>query len=537
MILCADASLDGTALIGDPTEGALIVLAAKGGLDIDETRRSYPRIAEVPFDSDYKFMATFHNFTDRSGRPVIRCFVKGAPDVVIGRSSLYWHPEGETREITDENRHNALDLNDEIAATGERVMVVARRDFDPSTFEPKGDLLGQVTDLEMLAMVGIVDPPRAEAKASIAECISAGIRVRMITGDHATTAAAIGKELGIEGRALTGAQFAAMDDEELKRELPNIGVVARVAPEDKVRLVRLLQENGEVVAMTGDGVNDAPALKKANIGVAMGITGTEVSKGAAVMIITDDNFSTIVRAVSHGRELYDNLLKYIRFQVAALVGYLAMFILAGIFSIAGGIPLGPLQLLWVNFANDVPIAAALGFDKVTPGLMSHRPRAISAPVLTRTQWIRVVITGLISAVCALLARVIGQDAYSDAVGATMVLVTISVLHVVAALSVRDEYATIFSRESLPEASQLRLYGLSILLVVLVTEIGILQRVFETVSLSLNQWLTCLGLSLILLVYEEAAKFVLRRRAESASAANVLAQRPATEGGPVSMRRA
>jgi len=528
MILCADASLDGESLIGDPTEGALIVLGAKGGLHIEETRRSYPRIAEVPFDSDYKFMATFHNFTAETGRQVVRCFVKGAPDVIIGRSTFYWHPDGETRQITDENRQRALSLNDEIAASGERIMVVARRDFDPASFDATSDLLSLVKDLEMLAMVGIVDPPRAEARASIAECISAGIRVRMITGDHATTAAAIGRELGIEGRALTGAQFAAMTDDELKRDLPDIGVIARVAPADKVRLVRLLQENGEVVSMTGDGVNDAPALKKADIGVAMGITGTEVSKGAAVMIITDDNFSTIVRAVSHGRALYDNLLKYIRFQMAALVGYLAMFILAGIFSIAGGIPLAPLPLLWVNFANDVPIAAALGFDKQTPGLMSRRPRMLSAPVLTRTQWIRLSLTGLVCAVCALLARVIGEDAYDAAVGATMLLVTVSLAHVVIALSVRDEYDTIFSRDSIPAAPQLRLYGVTILLAVLVTEIGFLQRIFDTVGLSLNQWLICTGLALVLLAYEEAAKIVLRQRAEDTVASAPPVQlRPAT----------
>jgi Ca2+-transporting ATPase len=517
MVLCADASLDGQTLIGDPTEGALIVLAAKGGLDIEETRRTYRRIAEVPFDSEYKFMATFHNFVNAEGRPVVRCFVKGAPDVVISRGTLYAHPDGRTLKITDENRRNALDLNDEIAASGERVMVVARRDFDPQSFDPGGNLLGSIEELEILAMVGIVDPPRAEARTSIAECKSAGIRVRMITGDHVTTASAIGKELGIEGKALTGAQFAAMSDEDVSRDLPNIGVIARVAPEDKVRLVRLLQANGEVVAMTGDGVNDAPALKKADIGVAMGITGTEVSKGAAVMIITDDNFSTIVHAVSHGRALYDNLLKYIRFQMAALVGYLAMFILAGVLSIAGGVPLGPLALLWVNFANDVPIAAALGFDRETPGLMSRRPRPVSAPVLTRTQWIRVAVTGLLSAICALIARVVGEDAYDAAIGATMLLVTISLLHVVVALSVRSEFGTIFSRDSLPGAPQLRLYSLTILLTVLVTELGFLQRIFDTVDLTLDQWLICLGLALLLLIYEEVAKFVLRMQREAHTA--------------------
>ena len=305
MALCADATLDDNgALIGDPTEGALIVLAEKGGISVDGAREMYPRVAEVPFDSDYKFMATFHNMENDQGQPVVRCFVKGAPDVLIARAGYYWNPGGEAVPVTDENRQLALDENERIAKAGERVMVVARRDFDPDTFDPKANLIDQVNDLTLLAMVGIVDPPRAEARDAIAKCHSAGIQVRMITGDHAVTAAAIGHELGIEGLALTGAQFAAMSDEELKGKLDEIGVVARVTPEDKIRLVTMLQEEDNIVAMTGDGVNDAPALKKSDIGVAMGITGTEVSKGAAVMILTDDNFATIVKAVEFGRGIY-----------------------------------------------------------------------------------------------------------------------------------------------------------------------------------------------------------------------------------------
>ena len=268
----------------------------------------------------------------------MRCFVKGAPDVLISRGGSYWLPGGEVLPVTDENRHLALEENDRIAGAGERVMVVARRDFDPATFDPNGNLIELVHDLTLLAMVGIVDPPRAEAKAAIAECHSAGIQVRMITGDHAVTAAAIGRELGIEGDALTGAEFAASSDEELAARLPNIAVVARVAPEDKVRLVRSLQAQGNIVSMTGDGVNDAPALKRADIGVAMGITGTEVSKEAAIMILTDDNFATIVKAVKYGRELYGNLSKFIRFQMTALVAFITSFLGAAIFSIAGGIP-------------------------------------------------------------------------------------------------------------------------------------------------------------------------------------------------------
>ena len=354
MALCADARLDGEALIGDPTEGALIVLAAKGGIDLEGVRQTYPRAAEVPFDADYKFMATFHKMQNEAGKPVVRCFVKGAPDVLISRSSSYWLPGGEVQPITDDNRKLALTENERMASSGQRVMVVARRDFDPATFDPNGKLIDLVTGLTLLAMVGIVDPPRAEARDAIARCKSAGIQVRMITGDHAVTAAAIGHELGIEGKALTGAQFAAMSDDELLKELPEIGVVARVNPEDKIRMVDLLQRQQNIVAMTGDGVNDAPALKKADIGVAMGITGTEVSKGAAVMILTDDNFATIVKAVEFGRAIYDNLSHYIRFQMTALVAFIACYLGAAFFVIAGGIPFSPLVILWVNFLIQVP---------------------------------------------------------------------------------------------------------------------------------------------------------------------------------------
>ncbi len=408
MVLCADAVLDGEALIGDPTEGALIVLGAKGGLDITETRAAIPRVAEVPFDSDYKFMATFHEMTADDGSPVVRCYVKGAPDVLIARATTIRHPDGRLLPITDDNRHLASEVNDQIANAGERVMVVAQRDLEPGVVEAGGDLIDHVTDLTLLAMVGIVDPPRPEARTAIAECHDAGIRVRMITGDHATTAAAIATELGIEGRAITGAQFAAMPDERLIAELDEIGVIARVAPEDKVRLVRLLKEKGNVVAMTGDGVNDAPALKTADIGVAMGITGTEVSKEAAVMILTDDNFATIVGAVSYGRTLYDNLLKYLRFQMSTLVAYIAIFIGAGIIGIASGTPLNPLQILWLNMVVDIPLAIALGFDQPARGLMSRPPRPIGAPVLSRNNWIRLCIQGAVMTVGALVAYQIGD---------------------------------------------------------------------------------------------------------------------------------
>jgi Ca2+-transporting ATPase len=515
MVLCADAVLDGDSLIGDPTEGALIVLGAKGGLDIEETRATYPRIAEVPFDSEYKFMATFHEMAGHDGRPVVRCYVKGAPDVLISRGGSYRDPDGRLQQVTDDNRHLALEANDRIAAAGERVMVVAQRDFDPATFDPGADLLSQVQDLTLLAMVGIVDPPRPEAKAAIAECKSAGIRVRMITGDHATTAGAIGKELGIEGRAITGAEFAAMSDDELLAGLSEIGVIARVAPEDKVRLVRLLQQSDQIVAMTGDGVNDAPALKAANIGVAMGITGTEVSKEAAVMILTDDNFATIVGAVEYGRALYDNLLKYLRFQMSTLVAYIAIFIGAGIFAIAGGIPLDPLQILWLNMVIDIPIAVALGFDEPTGGLMQRSPRPVGAPVLSTSNWVRLCVQGFVMTVGTLVAYQIGEANYSLAVASTMLLTTLSLFHLAAGLLARDQVRTIFSRAAIPGPTQLRRYGLALLAIILVTEIGFLQRVFSVVHLTLAQWGICTGIALSLVAVEEVIKFFIRRRARAA----------------------
>ena len=511
MILCADAVLDGEDLIGDPTEGALIVLAAKGGLDIEETRSSYPRIAEVPFDSDYKFMATFHQMTGAGGDRVVRCYVKGAPDVLISRGGSYRDPDGSLLPITDQNRTLATEANDRMAEGGERVMVVAQRDLDPATFDPAGDLLGLVQDLTLLAMAGIVDPPRSEAKAAIAECRDAGIRVRMITGDHATTAAAIAGELGIQGRAITGAEFAAMSDDELLAQLPDIGVVARVAPEDKLRMVRLLKQSGNVVAMTGDGVNDAPALKAADIGVAMGITGTEVSKEAAVMILTDDNFATIVNAVEYGRALYDNLLKYLRFQMSTLVAYIAIFIGAGILSIAGGIPLTPLQILWLNMVIDIPLAVALGFDEPTGGLMGRPPRPAGAPVLSRANWVRLCVQGFVMTVGALAAYQIGDSQYGPEVAATMLLTTLSLFHVAAGLLARDQRNTIFSRAAIPGPTQLRRYGIALLAIIAVTTIGFLQRIFGTVELSFSQWSICIGIAASLVVVEELIKVVIRRR--------------------------
>jgi P-type Ca2+ transporter type 2C len=302
-----------------------------------------------------------------------------------------------------------------------------------------------------------------------------------------------------------------MGDDQLLEQLPEIGVVARVAPEDKLRMVRLLKRSGNVVAMTGDGVNDAPALKAADIGVAMGITGTEVSKEAAVMILTDDNFATIVNAVDYGRNLYDNLLKYLRFQMATLVAYIATFIGAGIFGIAGGVPLTPLQILWINMVIDIPIAVALGFDEPTSGVMGRPPRPVGAPVLSRADWIRLCVQGLVMTVGALVAYQIGDAQGGPEVGATMLLTALSLSHLAVGLLARDQRNTIFSRAAIPGPTQLRRYGIALLAIIAVTTIGLLERIFGTVELSFSQWSICIGLAASLVVVEELIKLVIRQR--------------------------
>jgi Ca2+-transporting ATPase len=508
MALANDAVIRDGACIGDPTEGALVVLAAKSGLDVEETRRNYPRLAEVPFDAEYKLMATFHEM-DVDGRKVVRCFVKGAPDVLLARSSHYLAADGSRTPMAGA-ADRVVAENDRLAGEGLRVLAVARRDFDPASFDPATDLLALVDDLELLALAGIVDPPRKEARDAIGLCNEAGIRVRMITGDHATTAAAIAGQLGIRGRALTGAEFAAMTDDELRSEVEGIGVVARVAPEDKVRLVSILKGQGNVVAMTGDGVNDAPALTRADIGVAMGITGTEVTKDAAEMILTDDNFATIVTAVEGGRGLYDNLMKYVRVQMIMLAGFILLFVGAGIFTIADGTPLLPLQILWINFAIDVLLAFGLGFDAPSPGLMQRRPRSPEEPVIAPALGVRLGVAGLLIAVGTLLVVAWGEDRYDLATATTMGLTTISLLHIVAALEWRDPYKTIFGRDTFANGRFNRLMLGALVLTFLATTIDGLQVILDTVDLNGDQWRVCLIAVLGYLALAEIGKWILRR---------------------------
>jgi Ca2+-transporting ATPase len=512
LALACDAVLTETGeMIGDPTEGALVVLAEKGGLDLELTRQRYPRVAELPFDTAYKLMATFHRMTDESGHEVIRCFVKGAPDQLLARAALHLDPALTPAVVDEAFKARYLEENERLAEQGLRVMATARRDFDPVEFDPAQDLLNLMDGLTLLALVGIVDPPRPAAKAAIADAHSAGIQVRMITGDHAITAQAIARELGIPGRAISGAQFAELSDEQADAEIDDIGVIARVTPEQKVRLVDILKRKGHVVGMTGDGVNDAPALKRADIGIAMGITGTEVSKEAAAMILTDDNFATIVKAVELGRRLYDNLVKYIRFQMGALAGMILTFLGASILNIASGIPFLPMQTLWVNFTTQVFQAIGLGYGEPSEGLMKRRPRKPEQSILTRrdTRWF--VIAGIVMAAATLAVAAGAEHDKGEALARTMALTTFAIANLVFSFTARDERQSVFSLDTFNDGMFIRCSLLSAGSIILATEFGFFQRVLDTVSLTGNQWLICIGAGLTVLVASEIRKFLLRRR--------------------------
>jgi P-type Ca2+ transporter type 2C len=514
MALCADAVARDGGLVGDPTEGALVVLAAKGGVDPGLTRERYPRIAEVPFDAAYKFMATFHRMKDESGKDVVRAYVKGAPDQLLARASGAIRPDGGVAKIADV-RDPYMAENERLGAQGLRVMATAQRDFDPNKFNPNAaDLLPLVSDLTLLALVGIVDPPRPEAKLAIEKSHAAGIQVRMITGDHAVTAEAIARQLGIRGRAITGKEFAAMDDATVDREIDGIGVIARVAPEDKVHLVDILKRKGHIVAMTGDGVNDAPALKKADIGVAMGITGTEVSKEAAVMILTDDNFATIVRAVELGRALYDNLVRYIRYQMGQLFGFIATFLGASLLFIAQGIPFLPLQTLWVNFTVTVFLAVGLGYGKARDDLMLDAPRPPSVPILGRRMLVWLVIAGLTMAVVTLGVISWATPVYGEAVARTMGLTVFSLANIWFAFETAHEEKSIVSAETLANPTLLKAGGLAVIATVAASEIGLLNRILETVNLSTEQWVICLVLSLAVVAVAEIKKLLRIRTSDA-----------------------
>ena len=510
MVLASGAVLSDGELIGDPTEGALVALAAKGGIDAVLTRQEHPRIAELPFDAEYKLMATFHKMTGESGKAVIRCFVKGAPDQLLARAATVLDPDTGPVPLDGRLRERYLADNHRFAEEGLRVMATARRDFDPAAFDPAADLLPLVTELELLALVGIVDPPRPGAKAAVGEAKSAGIEVRMITGDHAVTAAAIARQLGIDGKVISGAEFGAMTDDEAMEAIDDVGVIARVTPEHKVRLVDMLKREGHIVAMTGDGVNDAPALKKADIGIAMGETGTEVAKQAAVMVLIDDNFSTITKAVEIGRGLYDNLVRYIRFEMGCMFGFIITFLGASIFDIAHGEPLLPLQVLWVAFTTVTIQSIGLGYSRPVEGLMERRPRPPSQPILTAGVLSWLVSVGLVMAIGTLSVVSWAEQAHTLAIARTMGVVVFSLFNLFFSIESRDRRESVFSLSTFADRTCIVTTGASLFLLVMATVLAPCQAILKTTALDVDQWLFCAAVALSIIAVTEIRKAFLRQ---------------------------
>ncbi|MGA0959238.1 MAG: cation-translocating P-type ATPase [Ilumatobacteraceae bacterium] len=526
MALCNDAVIryenGDWQLVGDPTEGALAVLATKGGLDVADLRVRYPRVAEVPFDSSTKVMATFHEVIGSSGERVVRMFVKGAPDVVLERATHAIGSDGESVP-SSQLRTELLAHNDRMADEGLRVLAVAQRDIVLDAWNEFTDTGADpsilMSDLVLMALIGIVDPPRPEAQVAIAEARTAGITVKMITGDHAVTARAIGRELGLgdgHGKvvAVTGNDLDQMTDDELASRIDEISVFARVAPEHKIRLVAALQRKGRIVAMTGDGVNDAPALKKADMGVAMGITGTEVTKEAATMVLTDDNFATIVGAVKRGRTIYDNIVKFVRFQLSTTLGFAMLFLAASIFDIAHGKPFAAIAILWVNIIMDGPPAMALGLDKGDSDIMRRAPRPVSEKILTPKRWGAIVYSSVIMALGTLGVLIWAPGPEAEAgvatVAGTMAFNTFVLFQFFNILNARSDRNSVFRRHTFTNPQLWIALVAVIVLQVGVTHVGFMQRLFDTTSISSTQWLVSIAVASSVLWFEELRKAFVRR---------------------------
>jgi Ca2+-transporting ATPase len=507
-VIASDARLRDGTVVGDPTEGALLVLAHKAGLHVDGSREKYPRLATLPFDPTYKFMATFNTATDSTGKDVVRCFIKGAAPAVLERATTALS-NGSAVPIDDDLKRRAQVNLERMEGEGLRVMAAAYRDLDAASFDPDGDLLAYVSDLTATSLVGMIDPPREESKAAVAASQKAHIRVRMITGDDAITGSAIAKQLGIPGEAILGADFAALSEDERLARIDGIGVVGRVAPEHKALLVETLKKKGDVVAMTGDGVNDAPAIKAADIGIAMG-TGTEVAKNASRMILSDDNFATIVFAVEQGRTLYDNLAKYVRFVLITLVSFVLTFLGASILNIAAGQPFTPVQILWMNFLVDAPLGMALGFDKETPGLMLRRPRPRAASILTRGAQLSTALVGLAMAVTLLALIAYGNHAHGAALGASLALTAFACFRIVGTFETRSITDSIFTVATF-DCKQINYIVIGeLVLAFLVTQWDVLQKLLGTTSITFGQAALSIAPAVALLFLWELGKLVARR---------------------------
>ena len=507
-LLCNDAELSlhdsQWRMVGDPTEGALMTLALKAGSDPRLEREALPRDDVIPFESEHRFMATLHH--DHQGKA--RVMLKGAPERVLALCSISRRLDGEPSPLDVDAWQQAMD---EAAGAGMRLLAVAER----SATGGEGTLT--FADVEaggftLLAVLGITDPPRPEAVQAVASCLAAGMRVKMITGDHAATARAIGQQLGLAAdvRVLTGAEIEHLDDARLTEVVADVDIFARASPEHKLRLVQALQARGEVVAMTGDGVNDAPALKRANVGVAMGHKGTEAAKEAAEMVLADDNFASVAAAVEEGRTVYDNLRKAIAYILPTNIGQAAMVFCAVLFGLT--MPITPVQILWVNMVTAVTLALALAFERPEADIMTRPPRAPDEPLLNGLLAWRIVFVGFL-----LVAGGMGLFLWEVARGASLEAARTAAVNgvlmgeVFYLFNVRNLYASTLNREGFI-GNPYVLLAIVMLVVcqVMFTYLPAMQDLFGTEPLGGDVWLRILGFGVVLLCAVEAEKLVLRR---------------------------
>jgi Ca2+-transporting ATPase len=512
---------------GDPTEGALIVAARKAGLRSETLEQELPRVGEVPFSSERKLMSTIHRRSEPEDHGIV--FTKGAPDVLLTRCSHELVGE-ERRPLTDVRRKEILQVNEELAGEALRTLGVACRWL--SSQDMPAERLGSSPehveqDLVFAGLIGMIDPPRPEAKDAVARAKRAGIRPMMITGDHPRTAAVIAQELGIttDARSITGRELEALADDKRAQTVSEVSVYARVNPEHKLRIVDALRRTGAVVAMTGDGVNDAPALKKADIGVAMGITGTDVSKQAADMVLADDNFASIVAAVEEGRGIFANIRKFLRYLLSSNIGEVMTMFFGVVLSRRIGLeaagaavvlPLAATQILWINLVTDGPPALALGLDPVDDDVMRQPPRPTSEGVLTAQMWRGIVFVGLIMAVGTLFVLDAslpggfiagsGDVRYAQ----TMAFTTLMLFQIVNVFNARSDeesaFKGIFANRWLIAA-----VALSISLQAAVVYLSFLQQAFDTVGLTIGDWLLCVAVASSVLWLRELNKLWTRAK--------------------------
>ncbi|MFR4294055.1 MAG: cation-translocating P-type ATPase [Thomasclavelia spiroformis] len=500
-ILCNDSTnIDGEE-IGDPTETALINLADKLGIPPQRVRKAYPRLSELPFDSDRKMMSTFHLLKD--GYTMV---TKGAVDVLIKRTK-YIRKNGEVLPINENDIKNINEMNLEFSRNGLRVLAVAYRKFDQEkTLVPEDE-----NDLIFLGLISMMDPPRVESAAAVEECIKAGIIPIMITGDHKITASAIAKRIGIltdESQAVEGSEIDNLTDEQLKDFVEDKRVYARVSPEHKIRIVRAWQEKGNIVSMTGDGVNDAPALKQANIGVAMGITGSEVSKDAASMVLTDDNFATIVKAIENGRNVYAHIKDAIQFLLSGNFGGILAVLYASVMALP--VPFAPVHLLFINLLTDSLPAIALGLEPHSKKVMEEKPRPMNESILTKPFLTSVGIEGFVIAVMTMIAFTIGYQDKNATLASTMAFATLCLSRLVHGYNCKSKSPILFKKGFFNNKFLQGAFLIGFVLITLVVTMPFLQTMFKVQTLTMPQLFTVYGLALANLPIIQLLKWIRNR---------------------------